>query len=131
MTVQSFGADIEALYNKQKQYNPLRSSVDQIYNELLATTKSLAEKSERMLNAVAVVYGRNSSEYEMAGGNRRAERRRSRKSSYVHSTGEYARDEGGDGFCEVHANTMEGFWSLLRSWLRPHRGISQENTTSL
>ena len=20
----------------------------------------------------------------------------------------------------------EGFWSLLRSWLRPHRGISQE-----
>ena len=29
-------------------------------------------------------------------------------------------------FCEVHVNTMEGFWSLLRSWLRPHRGISQE-----
>ena len=21
---------------------------------------------------------------------------------------------------------MEGFWSLLRSWLHPHRGISQE-----
>jgi len=21
---------------------------------------------------------------------------------------------------------MEGFWSLLRSWLRPQRGISQE-----
>jgi hypothetical protein len=20
---------------------------------------------------------------------------------------------------------MEGFWSLLRSWLRPHRGLSQ------
>jgi transposase-like protein len=43
-----------------------------------------------------------------------------------HSAGEYARDEDGDGFCEVHVNTMEGFWSLLRSWLRPHRGISQE-----
>ena len=43
-----------------------------------------------------------------------------------HSKGEYARDEDGDEFCEVHANTMEGFWSLLRSWLRPHRGISQE-----
>jgi hypothetical protein len=26
----------------------------------------------------------------------------------------------------VQVNTMEGFWSLLRSWLRPHRGISQE-----
>ncbi len=44
-----------------------------------------------------------------------------------HAIGEYARDEDGDGFCEVHVNTIEGFWSLLRSWLRPHRGISQES----
>lgn len=43
-----------------------------------------------------------------------------------HSNGEYARDEDGDGFCEVHVNTMGGFWSLLGCWLRPHRGISQE-----
>ena len=43
-----------------------------------------------------------------------------------HSRGEYARDEDGDGFHEVHVNTMEGCWSLLRSWLRPHRAISQE-----
>ena len=43
-----------------------------------------------------------------------------------HSAGEYARDDDGDGFHEIHVNTMEGFWSLLRSWLRPHRGISQE-----
>src|ERR687889_422146 len=41
-----------------------------------------------------------------------------------HGRGEYARDEDGDGFCEV--NTLEGSWSLLRSWLRPHRGLSQE-----
>ncbi len=33
-----------------------------------------------------------------------------------HGRGEYARDEDGDGFCEVHVNTIEGFWSLLRSW---------------
>ena len=46
--------------------------------------------------------------------------------SVNHGQGEYARDEDGDGFCEVHVNTMEGFWSLLRSWLRPHRGISQD-----
>ena len=30
-----------------------------------------------------------------------------------HGHGEYARDEDGDGFHEVHVNTMEGFWSLL------------------
>ena len=43
-----------------------------------------------------------------------------------HAAGEFARDDDGDGLCEVHVNTLEGFWSLLRSWLRPHRGISQE-----
>ena len=43
-----------------------------------------------------------------------------------HGRGEYARDEDGDGFREIHVDTMEGTWSLLRSWLRPHRGISQD-----
>jgi transposase len=43
-----------------------------------------------------------------------------------HAAGEFARDDDGDGSCEVHVNTLEGFRSLLRSWLRPHRGISQE-----
>lgn len=49
-----------------------------------------------------------------------------RHKTVCHGRGEYARDEDGDGFHEVHVNTMEGVWSLLRSWLRPHRGISQE-----
>jgi transposase len=43
-----------------------------------------------------------------------------------HARGEYARDDDGDGFCEVHVNTAEGLWPLLRSWLRPYRGVSQE-----
>lgn len=43
-----------------------------------------------------------------------------------HGRGEYARDDDGDGFYEIPVNTAEGFGSLLRSWLRPHRGISQE-----
>ena len=36
-----------------------------------------------------------------------------------HAKGEYARDDDGDGFCEVHVNTMEGSRSLHRSWLHP------------
>jgi transposase len=43
-----------------------------------------------------------------------------------HGRGECARDEDGDGFYEVHVQTLEGFWSLWRSGLRPHRGLSQE-----
>ena len=44
-----------------------------------------------------------------------------------HAAGELVRDDDGDGFCKIHVNTLEGFWSLLRSWLRPHRGIRQES----
>ena len=47
-------------------------------------------------------------------------------SPVCHGRGEYARDEDGEGLHEVHVNTLEGVWSLLRSWLRPHRGLSQE-----
>jgi transposase len=48
-----------------------------------------------------------------------------RHKAVCHGRGEDARDDDGDGFCEVHVNTMEGVWPLLRSWLRPHRGIAQ------
>ena len=43
----------------------------------------------------------------------------------IHGDGQFARDADGDGINEVHVTTIEGVWSLLRSWLRPHRGISQ------
>jgi transposase len=49
-----------------------------------------------------------------------------RHKTVCHARGEYARDDDGDGFREVHVSTAEGLWSLLRSWLRPHRGVSQE-----
>ena len=43
-----------------------------------------------------------------------------------HGNSEYARDEDGDWFHKVHVNSIEGFCSLLCSWLRPHRGFSQD-----
>ena len=32
--------------------------------------------------------------------------------SVNHGAKEYARDDDGDGLCEVHVNTMEGFWFI-------------------
>jgi transposase len=43
-----------------------------------------------------------------------------------HRRGEFARDDDGDALCAFHVHTMGGFWALLRRWLRPHRGLSQE-----
>lgn len=44
-------------------------------------------------------------------------------STVNHSIKEYARDDDGDGFCEVHCNTLEGLWAALRTFLRPFRGV--------
>ena len=38
---------------------------------------------------------------------------------------EWARDDDGDGIREVHCNTMEGFWTGRRNFLRPFRGVSK------
>ncbi|NJL38099.1 MAG: hypothetical protein HC899_16180 [Leptolyngbyaceae cyanobacterium SM1_4_3] len=75
MTVEAYTTAVEAMRDTQNKYNTLLSSVDQAYNDMLAMEKDLAELSERMLSAVSVKYGRNSTEYEMAGGVRRSERR--------------------------------------------------------
>ena len=40
-----------------------------------------------------------------------------------HSRHEYARDDDGDGFCEVHCNTIEGLWAAVRTFLRVFRGV--------
>ena len=43
-----------------------------------------------------------------------------------HAAGQYARDDDGDGFCEVHVNTLEGLWTGMRNFLRPSRGVSKK-----
>lgn len=37
----------------------------------------------------------------------------------------WAKDMDGDGVNEVHTNTIEGFWTGLRNFLRPFRGVNK------
>jgi transposase-like protein len=37
----------------------------------------------------------------------------------------WARDDDGDGIREVHVNSSEGFWTGLRNFLRPFRGVNK------
>lgn len=76
LTLANFQKKVEEMRDKQTVYNRRLSGVDQAYNDMLDTEKDLAQLTERMLTAVAAIYGRNSNEYEMAGGTRRKERRR-------------------------------------------------------
>jgi transposase-like protein len=82
--------------------------------------RAIGPRIKRMIAPGAVVY---TDEYDIYA---RLPRWGYTHRTVCHAAGEFARDDDGDGSCEVHVNTLEGFWSLLRSWLRPHRGISQE-----
>jgi hypothetical protein len=71
---------IEQLRAQQDTYNQLLATIDSTYVEMLEYEKYLADLSDHMLVGVASKFGRNSSEYEAAGGVRKSEqiRRRSR-----------------------------------------------------
>jgi transposase len=43
--------------------------------------------------------------------------------SVCHSAREWARDDDGDGVCEVHCNSCEGAGAGVRTFLRPFRGV--------
>ncbi|CAN5839411.1 hypothetical protein BH23CYA1_BH23CYA1_23730 [soil metagenome] len=81
MTAATFEQEIGALRLKIQAYNTLLSKVDHASNDIQQTEKLLSSLSEKMLLSVAVKYGKDSSEYEMAGGVRRSERRRAARSA--------------------------------------------------
>lgn len=57
-------------------YNTLLSTLDEKLNTLKDKEKSLNNWNERILNGVASKYGKDSSEYEQAGGVRKSERKK-------------------------------------------------------
>ena len=64
-----FNADLDA-------YNQMLATLDQLANDLNTDENSLRDLSERMLAAVGARWGKNSNQYEQAGGTRKAERGR-------------------------------------------------------
>lgn len=76
LTVQSFSEVIEDTRQQLEAYNTALSTVDQTRNIVAENEKILAELCERMLAGVASKYGKNSDEYQMAGGVRKSDRKR-------------------------------------------------------
>ncbi len=48
--------------------------------------------------------------------------KRSRE-TVCHGAKEWAHDDDGDGWFEIHTNSSEGLWTGLRNFLRPFRGV--------
>lgn len=75
-TVDSFNTMIAATRTKLSNYNSSLSTVDAAQNILVEAERELMELTSHILLSVAAKYGKDSYEYEMAGGIRKSERKR-------------------------------------------------------
>ena len=76
ITVKGYSQAITNLRDSLSAYNERLSLADQAGNAVKDAEKVIRDYSERILLAVAVKYGKDSDEYEMAGGIRKSERKR-------------------------------------------------------
>lgn len=79
LTVRAYSELIEDARQKLEAYNTALSIVDQSYAAVTDAEEVVAEWTERMLIAVAYQYGKDSEEYQMAGGTRRSDRKRPKR----------------------------------------------------
>jgi hypothetical protein len=81
LTLQDYAAQIERADNHLQAYNTALSESDRTRIELVETEAVLTQLSSRILSAVAATYGKDSKEYEMAGGKPPSSYKRSYKSA--------------------------------------------------
>ena len=75
-TMEAYEEHIETMNEKLMDYNRMLSMVDGAYNDMLAAERRLMDFSDHMLSGFGVRYGKDSREYEMAGGRRKSERQK-------------------------------------------------------
>lgn len=76
LSTAAYEKEIVVLRNEIAEYNTLLSKVDAASNRVSSAEKEMAYLTSKMLMGVLFKYGKDSSEYEMAGGTRQSERRR-------------------------------------------------------
>ncbi|WP_339133260.1 MAG: hypothetical protein WGN25_12290 [Candidatus Electrothrix sp. GW3-4] len=91
LTVATYEAKIAEVQAALDAYNGLLAKADAAGNIFRALEKELRDLSSLMLSGVKVKYGRDSNEYEMAGGTRLSERKKPKKKGGEEPGG------GGDG----------------------------------
>ena len=68
ISVPLYGEQVNLLSTKLSTYNTALSTIDDLYNDCIAQIEVIKDWNERILTGVATKYGKNSSQYEMAGG---------------------------------------------------------------
>ena len=76
ITVAKYEAEVNKFADDLNAYNTALSTIDDLYNTCIAQIDVLKDWNERVLIGVAAKYGKNSSQYEMAGGTKKSERKK-------------------------------------------------------
>ncbi|MCC5601307.1 hypothetical protein [Nostoc favosum] len=92
-TLEKLIESIQQLRNKLDVHNSALAIVDSSLTEVEEMEKNLRQLSEKMLMVVAIKYGKDSAEYEMAGGVRNSDRVRKMRSSRLKNIAEQASDK--------------------------------------
>ena len=79
LTLAAFQSEIGSTQTLLDDYNAQLAKADGAGNDFKAGEKNLRTLSSRMLAAVGVKYGKDSNEYEMAGGTRTSEKKKKKK----------------------------------------------------
>jgi hypothetical protein len=79
ITLTVYEAEVVKTKEMIESYNVTLSTIDDLYNASLAQINVLKDLNERVLSGVLSKFGANSSQYEMAGGVRKSERKRPKK----------------------------------------------------
>lgn len=77
ITASNYETQINLLRTNLNKYNTALSTIDDLYNECIAQIDVVRDWNDRVLTGVATKFGKNSSQYEMAGGVKKSERKKS------------------------------------------------------
>jgi len=86
-SIADFETDLNDLRLILGNYNTSIGASDQLATQLREKEKSVRDKRERVLTAIAFIYGKDSDEYVAAGGIRKSERKRPRLRNVSSATG--------------------------------------------
>ncbi|MDF5711241.1 MAG: hypothetical protein PUP90_27115 [Nostoc sp. S4] len=86
---------LDDLRNELNIHNNALALVDSSLTKIEEMEKNLNQLSEKMLMLVAIKYGKDSAEYEMAGGIRESDRIRKMRSSRLKNAAQQASDKNG------------------------------------
>ncbi len=83
LTVQDYTQKIESLRKSLEAYNTTLSTIDVLLTQIVEYEQDLGDYSENILRGIAYKFGNNSHEYQMAGGTRKSDRKRTVRQSMV------------------------------------------------